>query len=464
MTRRNKLFRFVLFVFLNYAFFTSSGTSGNVWRQMALIWSMGDSGVLHIDAHKDITVDKAQVNEHYYVAGETGTSLAGVSFYILYKKLLSALGLSPEPYRGNSTYVVRLLLISFSTAIFLFAMHDFLLYLPVPRHAAFSLVAVYALASPAFVYSTLLYRHQLSAVLCFFVFYLVFIMKQRGFKNHRIFLTGLLTSLGFVCDYASLITFFLLFLYLLINVDVFKRVFYYFLGLAPFATWFLGYNYVCFGNVFATGFTYSPMAPPEIQGHNIFQFFLYFWKPNLEGSYGITFSPYRGLFYYFPLALIPLIGALEYKKFAKLKQEIIFLFGVIFVHGYFVSTLGDWEGALGSVSRHLVLVIPFLIPLIGLVYEKYRMLFRVFALYSFLISLMVVLSPSGEAPFEVSYPMSFFLESERHGFFRENILTRMGLPVVTSVCIYLCVLFGGLFWFARTLSQLSPDEKLHDVL
>lgn len=464
MIGRNKLIFFLVFILFNYAFFTSSGTSGNIWRQMALIWSMTDSGVLHIDAYKDITVDTAKVGGHYYVAGETGLSFAGIPFYFVYTRVASRLGIPAERVREYSTYFMRVILISCSTVLFLLILYNFLAYLPVHGNTRFWLVMVYGLASPAFVYSTLLYRHQLSAVLCFSVFYLFFAMKRHGFKNHKVFLTGLLTSMGFVCDYSSSITFFILFIYFAIHVDSPKRILYYLTGLLPFVAWFLGYNYVCFGDMFTTGFSYSPMAATEIQGHNIFQFFFFFWNPDLGGFYGITFSSYRGLFYFFPLALLPVAGVLEFKRYPELKQEIIFLFCVIFIHGYFVSTIGDWEGALGSVSRHLVLTIPFLIPLIALVSDKYSLIFKFFSAYSFLITLMVVLSPAGEAPFEVSYPMSFFFEAERNGFFRENVLTRLGLPVAASVCIYLCVLCAGIFWFMRTHSQLSPEEKPHNVL
>lgn len=448
----NKLFAFVLFVFASYSFFVSSGVSGNATRTAALTWSIVNHGVLNIDAYQNVTVDKALYEGHYFVAGEPGLSFLGVPIHFLYMRVRDFAGIRAEagfPPDFFSMYLLRVFLISLPSSLVLVLFYNFLIHFSMPDRERFKFLILYAFASPAFAYSTLFYRHQLSAVITFYIFYLFFTMKKYGYQNHRFFLAGLLASLDFFCDYASLIPNVILLSYFLKSTGSWKRLLFYCAGSAPFLVCFLSYNFVCFGNIFLSGNYYSLITSEEIGGRNIFQLFLSFWRSDAAALYGITFSSYRGLFFFFPLSLIPFVCLKHLSRYHEFRVEIFMLFMLFFVQVYFVSSLWDWMGALGLISRHLVIVLPFLILLIALSYNCYPILSCVFFLCSFCAALLVCVSPYGEVPGEITSPLSFVIQTAENGFFRENILSMFHVPARISTVLYIAFVTSGILVFLK---------------
>lgn len=461
---KNKLYLFVLFVFLSYSFFISSGASGNATRTAALTWSIVNLGALHIDAYQNVTVDKAFYGGHYYNAGEPGVSFLGVPVYFIYKSIgqfmnfpLGETG-APDLF---SIYILRIFLISLPSALFCVVLHDYLKQLSVSERMRYRALLLYAFCSPAFVYATLFYRHQLSAVITFYVFTIFFAMKKNSYENRKLFLAGLLSSLNFFCDYASVIPHGILFLYFLAGKGAWKRAWVYFSGAVPFMVCFLGYNAVCFGNMFHTGDSYSLLTTKEAAGKNIFQFFLTFWKPDARAFYGVTLSPYRGLFYFLPLAILPFMGIKQLAGRRGYRQEVLLFFAIILIHVYFVSTIADWMGALGFISRHLVIILPFLISLTALTCSRYPIASLAFTFFSFCSALLVNISPYGEIPGEVRSPAFFVVKAVTSGFYRENLFNWLHVSGHTSTCAYIFVLLSGILFFAnlkerKTVSERSP--------
>lgn len=454
MAKKNKfLFFLFLFVFFSYSFFISSGFLGTLDRQIILVWSMVDDGTLNIDRYRDKTVDKSFYKGHYYIAGEPGISFAAVPFYYGFKKAAPFFGVTAAFLKIYSVYIARTFVVSLPSALLAVVLYLLLPYFCADRKQALSLALLYAVASPALAYSTLFYRHHLTAAVSFYIFYLIFMMKKEGFQNRKMFLTGILMSFAFFCDYVVFVLLFLLLVYLWLNLDARRRIFYLALGTLPFLICFLGYNYVCFNNIFKSGFSYAELAPaPKGEtGTNLLEFFISTLKHPPLGLYHVAFSPYRGIFYYFPLSLLAFLSIGCFKERKDLRQEIVLLLSIVLFYIYYVSTFNDWRGgAFGSMTRYLVLILPFFVPLIGVARDKFKILFYSLASYSFFISFITTISPAGEASDKIQTPVSFFIATARHGFFRYNILNGFGISSSSSILIYAILLCAGIAFLYKS--------------
>jgi hypothetical protein len=103
------------------------------------------------------------------------------------------------------------------------------------------------------------------------------------------------------------------------------------------------YQRVCFGGFFTTSIaTTDPKFLTKGAALGVFG------KPSLDALYGITISPYRGLFFFAPvllLALIPLV-----RERAVLAISIVFFAANVCFNG--------WEGGFGVGARYLVPLVP----------------------------------------------------------------------------------------------------------
>ncbi|HEV7921339.1 MAG TPA: hypothetical protein VGR02_11180 [Thermoanaerobaculia bacterium] len=116
-----------------------------------------------------------------------------------------------------------------------------------------------------------------------------------------------------------------------------------------------------------------------------------FGAPSLEALFGITISPYRGLFFFAPVLLMALVGIWFCRPWC-----ILFVSAVFFA---FNLTFNGWEGGFGIGARYLV---P-LIPLWGmaLLYARPRWLVVALAAISFLFNFAAAAvdpQPSGTIP------------------------------------------------------------------
>jgi hypothetical protein len=84
-----------------------------------------------------------------------------------------------------------------------------------------------------------------------------------------------------------------------------------------------------------------------------------FSLPSITSLWGLSFSPYRGIFLYFPMTFLFVLSLVK-KYFDK---EKIILFSYLFVGFTFLfnSTYYAWSGDSCFGPRHLVIAIPFII-------------------------------------------------------------------------------------------------------
>ena len=141
------------------------------------------------------------------------------------------------------------------------------------------------------------------------------------------------------------------------------------------------YQYVCFGGVFTNAV--AKTDPRFLQKGALFG------RPSVDALYGITISPYRGLFFFAPVLLLVVVCLL--KEPAVLAISLVFFaFNLCFI---------NWEAGFALGARYLV---P-LIPLFGLALMRVRWRAAVVALavLSFAINFAATAvdpQPSGTIP------------------------------------------------------------------
>ncbi|VVB54906.1 6-pyruvoyl-tetrahydropterin synthase related domain; membrane protein [uncultured archaeon] len=116
------------------------------------------------------------------------------------------------------------------------------------------------------------------------------------------------------------------------------------------------YNTVAFGSPNQSAYQYAGMSSTQNFKNN-----------PIEGYYILLVSTWRGLFFYSPILLLALPGAIL--LYRKRPSEALFLICVPVVHTTFISAYSYASGGLAFGPRHLVLFLPFLALLAAVLFD-----------------------------------------------------------------------------------------------
>src|SRR5947209_9813455 len=147
-------------------------------------------------------------------------------------------------------------------------------------------------------------------------------------------------------------------------------------AVAPLAA-LAAYQYVCFGSIFTISIAHEDsrfLTRGAAMG--VFQ-----W-PKLGVIYGVTLSPYRGVFFFAPILLVALFGVRAWWR-AERTNCAASLFVIAAFFAFNVSFNG-WEGGFGIGGRYLVPIIPML--MMALLHIRRRTLAYVAIAISFAIN------------------------------------------------------------------------------
>jgi len=127
------------------------------------------------------------------------------------------------------------------------------------------------------------------------------------------------------------------------------------IGALPPLIFLAVYQQICFGS-FATTSIQS-MDPRFVSRGAVLGVM---GRPSMEALYGITISPYRGLFYFAPVLLMSIIGLVFALRSRSRRGEVAAIAFVCAVFFAFNVTFNGWEGGFGIGARYLVPIIPLL--------------------------------------------------------------------------------------------------------
>jgi hypothetical protein len=345
----------------SYAFFWHA-RDWNTASRLMLTYAMADRGTVCLDGLNLQTGDIAFFGGHYYCDKLPGFSLAGTVPYRLARTLLR---LPPHPLLAKemaywpADYWVTLgtsgLFTAFTAVLLIQIARE--LGCSIGRAALVGLA--YGLATPAYVYATLAYGHQLSAFALLGSFYLLW---TQGAKWQP----ARLTAAGFLAAYAAVIELqvgpvsAILGLCLLVQCLTGRRrpiaLAYFVTGAIVPVFILLRYNTLAFGSPWDMGYFHHVNAQ-FARVHNRHNP-LGLRAPDPSRIVPLLWGEYRGLLFYAPIVLLAVPGWVLLVARRKIETAVV---SIAIVAAVFVVNLSypEWTGGWSTGPRLLVPLLPF---------------------------------------------------------------------------------------------------------
>ena len=203
------------------------------------------------------------------------------------------------------------------------------------------------------------------------------------------------------------------------------------------------YNHICFGAITTSSLQLEDprFLTPHAAGGVMN-------PPSLEALFGITISPYRGLFFVAPVLLMAIPGGVAAFRVRQLSARQVGAYAWIIGSSFFAITcFNGWDGGFGIGQRYLVPLVPlFGILMIGC-RGLARKVFVALAIVSFAINFAAAAvdpEPSGTIPRPVT---QYLFPLLLHGHFSERV------PITPP-------------WSAQTftghtsVNRMAPDEAI----
>jgi hypothetical protein len=371
--RRVAIWIFLL-VFVTYAYFHAGG-GWNQNSQLDLTRAIVDHHTFAIDAYAANTGDLSFVNGRVYSNKSPALSWVAALPYSMMVAVDRAFGLDPNDVLALTlnAYVCTLACVAFPGALI-----PALLYV-VARRRRFApswsvLVALTAgLATQLFPFATIFMLHVPSALLLLYAL----TGERRGLAG---FAAGLATSMNYLCVVGLLFIF------------AGNRRIRFALGAVGPLLALAAYQQVCFGS-FLTNSISKESAHFLTKGAalGVFQ-----W-PTFESFYGVTLSPYRGVFFFAPVLLVSVFGVVAWwrDRRAECAPALVSIAGLLIFNVCF----NGWEAGFAIGGRYLVPLIPLLA--IAILYARRVAITTALAILSFVINFSAAAvdpQPSGTIP------------------------------------------------------------------
>lgn len=354
-----------LVLIASYAYFLPRVENVNSTSRMNLVYAVADQGTIRIDDFHLNTIDKAFFDGHYYVEKSIGPSVVALPVYVAFREVAVATGLTdrPETYTPGGGYVLRyhamaLIVVTFLTVSVPSAAAAALLFAFVRRWVSSRVALVtmlsYGLGTIAFPYSSQFYSHQLAASAMFAAFFLVWRVVDEGARPAGAWLAGALMGLAVITEYVTA-GFALLILawawYRRRDAATILRIA---VAALPWGLLAATYNIAAFGTPLPVGYAHT-VHFGDVHG----QGFMGLTGPTWATLYGITFSPYRGLFFLSPFLLLAGYGLHLMWKAGQRPLVVLFggiCAGLLLYNASYVM----WWGGFAIGPRHLIPMLPFL--------------------------------------------------------------------------------------------------------
>jgi hypothetical protein len=370
-----------LILLLCFAYFRPYGDA-NQNSRLDLVRAIVEKHTTEIDEYASNTIDYATFNGHIYSDKAPGLAFAAIPAYAatdallrlpalqgVVRRVADRLGFDNESAgdaadagdrvrvaAGRS--VVIFFLIMLPSALLGAALHGLLGQLGLPVLVRLATPLISGLATIAFPFTLRFFAHQFVAILLFAAFYLAFLIKQRRMGERALIPIGFLLGWAVISEYPAVLIAGAVALYALIA--------------APSKRWALGglvaglppvvmlgvYNAVTFGSPVALGYAYSVWDVQHVG-------FLGVSVPTLEGAWGITFSPYRGLFFLSPVLLLAIPGFVRLWKSGQTRAEALLCGWALVSFLLFNASSVAWAGGWAVGPRYVVPMLPFAAVLMG---------------------------------------------------------------------------------------------------
>jgi hypothetical protein len=331
------------------------------------------------------TVDYARIGDDYYSDKAPGVSFLGIPLYAALKPVLELRAVNSfteqlskseafqDTLRANGSgvstekvrFAIAQIVLSFTVSAIPSALLCALLYVVAvimtgSSAAAIATALAYGLLSPTMPYANTFMGHQLAAALLFASFALIYLAPSR-LGVGRLLLLGLLLGYAVVTEYPAFLPAGAIFLFALFELARRKQphsILFAALSGGVIAALWMGYNTTVFGSPLELGYSHSELWTEQHQTG-----FMSLTTPSLRAIWGITFSPFRGLFPLSPWLLLAFPGyILWWKQLTERRERAALLTSVTCILSIFLfnSASSMWWGGFAVGPRYLLPMLPFL--------------------------------------------------------------------------------------------------------
>jgi hypothetical protein len=349
--RKPKVILFFLSL-LTYAYFYQAG-GWNQNTRFDLVRSIVEEGTHKIDSYAYNTGDTSEHHGHIFSDKAPGISWIGTVPYAVFKLLTPG---TPHDarYLSVASYVVTVVTIAIPSALAVCLMYELLGIFELAIYFRLLIVFGYAFGTLAFPYSTLLYGHQLAAVLLLAAFTSLARREREQSGSRLLFGVGLLLGASVAIDYSSMLAVIPICCYAAYKSRNVRHLSYLVLGGLTIAFVLATYHSYYFGSPFKTAYDFSVQSNRHEGG------FMGIGTPNFGVLYAILFSSYRGLFFSAPWLIAGVIGwclACVNKRFIP---EALVSLSIVIAFCWLNASLVDWQGGNAVGPRYLIPILPFL--------------------------------------------------------------------------------------------------------
>jgi hypothetical protein len=337
-----------------------------VLAAVAYAWFFGGAG-WNQDAHFDLTralverrtlfIDGYDVNTgdvsqgrggHIFINKAPGVSLLAALPYAMVYMVEKALHAPIDAMVRRNSWMVTAATCGLCSALI-----APLLYLYGRRRAgassphALAVALAIAFGTIVFPYSTMLFAHVPAAL-----FLLVAVTQLR----ERPLLAGAAAGAAATCFYVNILAAVILATMALLVSR--RHALRFVLGALPFALLLGLYQWRCFGSPFRTAVEASTFTQKGL-------LFGVLRLPSIEALYGITLSPYRGLFFTSPVLLFAFAGAAAMARRREARPELIAVAAITVTYFMVIAAFNGWNGGWAFGPRYVLPVVPLLgIPML----------------------------------------------------------------------------------------------------
>jgi hypothetical protein len=367
-----------LLTFATYAYFQAGG-GWNQNSQFDLTRAIVERHTFSIDGYLN-TGDVSIVGRHVYSNKSPALSwIAAVPYAILYASERGA-GIDPTAIEAIefNVYICTLLCVALPGALIAWMLYRY------GREKGYStqwsaLVALTGvLATHLFPYSTIFMLPVTSSALVLFA-----LISPRDVPAGLA--VGTATSMNYLCAPA-----------IVIFALTRRRKLPFLAGAVPPLILLAIYQKICFGSLF----TPSLMKLPGrflTKGATLGMFSF----PQLDAVYGISISSYRGLFYFAPVLIMAIGGAILWLREGQDRGELAAVVAIFVILFTINASFNGWDAGFGIGGRYLVPAIPLLALAMLHLRGWLRPMFVVLAAISFAINFAATVvdpQPSGSIP------------------------------------------------------------------
>jgi hypothetical protein len=376
-----------LFILLlaSYAYFFPRWAHWGYNSKLDLTMAIVDQGTFSIDDYYQNTGDYALYQGTHYSDKAPGTSFLGVPFYAAFRLIaqtpvidqimtrLSNNQAMANTLREGGTgllkekvyFAMAMSFVTFFVVSVPSALLGVILYRLLGRLTSNSVhhvlvVVAYGLATIAFPNSFGFSGRQTVATLTFSSFYLLFRLKRGESSPRWLWLIGLLMGWSAITEYPAGLILVGLFVYAFFAVRQKRHLLALIGGGILPGLLAMYYNYTCFDTLMPVGYFYS-----ELYTDLHYTGFLSLTYPKPDAIWGLTFSPFRGLFYLSPFLLLAVPGFWAMARQRGHRAEWWLCLWAVVSFFFFNSSSAMWWAGFSVGPTYLLPMLPYLtVPII----------------------------------------------------------------------------------------------------